>query len=358
MERILVLPGDGIGPEVTREAQRVLEAVAPRHGLKLAFEEAPIGGNSIDAHGTPLRDDVLDTARECRAVLLGAVGGPKWDDLPVPERPERGLLRMRKELGLYANLRPATVFPALADASTLRRDVVDGIDMLVLRELTGGLYFGEPRGRSSEGGVRSARNCMVYDEHEVTRITRVGFEAARKRRSHVTHVHKANVLEVSQLWVEVVDEVAVDYPDVELVHQLVDSCAMLLVRDPARFDVIVTGNMFGDILSDQAAMITGSLGMLPSASLGDGGVGLYEPVHGSAPDIAGQDRSNPLATILSAAMLLEHTFGAIDAAREIEAAVTAVLDGGHRTGDLVLPGEQRETIGCSAMGDRVLEALG
>ncbi len=358
MERILVLPGDGIGPEVTREARRVLEAVTPRHDLKLEFEEAPIGGNSIDAHGTPLRDDVLETARGCRAVLLGAVGGPKWDALPVPERPERGLLRMRKELGLYANLRPATVFPALADASTLRRDVVEGIDMLVLRELTGGLYFGEPRGRSEAGGLRSARNCMVYDEHEVARITRVGFEAARKRRKHLTHVHKANVLEVSQLWVEVVDEVAKEYPDVELAHQLVDSCAMLLVRDPARFDVIVTGNMFGDILSDQAAMITGSLGMLPSASLGDGGVGLYEPVHGSAPDIAGQDRANPLATILSAAMLLEHTFGEIAAAREVEAAVTSVLEAGHRTADLVLPGERRETIGCSEMGNRVLEALG
>lgn len=357
MERILVLPGDGIGPEVTREAVRVLDRAAAKHDLKLGFEEDQIGGNSIDDYGTPLRDEVLDTARACRAVLLGAVGGPKWDALSVSTRPEHGLLRMRKELGLYANLRPATVFPALVNASSLRPEVIEGIDILVLRELTGGIYFGEPRGREVRDGVRVGFNSMFYDEHEIARITRTGFEAARRRRKHLTHVHKANVIEVSQLWVEVVDEVAVDYPDVELAHQLVDSCAMLLLREPKRFDVIVTGNMFGDILSDEAAMITGSLGMLPSASLGDGGVGLYEPVHGSAPDIAGQDLANPLATILSAAMLLEHTFGAIAAAREIEAAVTDVLEAGYRTGDLVLPGETRDTIGCRAMGDQVLARL-
>jgi len=357
VDRIVVLPGDGIGPEVTQEAQRVLELVAGRHGLALSFEEALIGGASIDANETPLTDDVVAQCRGARAVLLGAVGGPKWDDMPTDTRPEKGLLRIRKELGLYANLRPATVFPALVGASTLRPEVVDGIDMLVVRELTGGLYFGEPRGRSVEGGKRVGRNTMVYDEDEVARISRVGFESARIRRKHLTHVHKANVLDVSQLWMEVVEEVAKDYPDVELAHQLVDSCAMLLVKDPRRFDVIVTGNMFGDILSDQAAMITGSLGMLPSASTGDGGIGLYEPVHGSAPDIAGQDKSNPLAAILSAAMLLEHSLGAIEPAVEIREAVSRVLEAGHRTGDLVLEGEKREVIGCRAMGDRVLEQI-
>jgi 3-isopropylmalate dehydrogenase len=355
--RILVLAGDGIGPEVTREARRVLEALAPRHALALAFEEHPIGGVSIDAHGTPLRDAVVERARASQAVLLGAVGGPKWDAMPVDRRPEKGLLRIRKELGLFANLRPATVFPALAAASTLRPEIVAGVDLLVVRELTGGLYFGEPRGRALERGRRVARNTLVYDEEEVARITRAAFEAARGRRKHVTHVHKANVLETSQLWVEVVEEVAKEFPDVALAHQLVDSCAMLLVRDPRRFDVIVTENLFGDILSDEAAQITGSLGMLPSASLGAGGIGLYEPVHGSAPDIAGKDVANPLAAILSAALLLEHSLGAHAAAEEIRAAVTAVLEAGHRSADLLLPGEQRETLGCSAMGDRVLQAL-
>jgi len=275
MNRVLLLPGDGIGPEVTAQARRVLEAAGSAHGLDLELSEALIGGASIDAHGSPLTDEVVARARDSRAVLLGAVGGPKWDAMAVDVRPEKGLLRIRKELGLFANLRPASVFPALADASSLRREVVDGIDLLVVRELTGGIYFGEPRGRALVSGRREARNTMVYDEVEIARIARVAFESARRRRSHLTHVHKANVLEVSQLWMEVVDEVAKDYGDVELVHQLVDSCAMLLVRDPARFDVLVTGNLFGDILSDEAAMITGSLGMLPSASLGEGGIGLY-----------------------------------------------------------------------------------
>ncbi len=357
MDRIMLLPGDGIGPEVTAQARRVLEAVAARFELKLEFEEESIGGASIDAYGTPLGDEVVAAARASRAVLLGAVGGPRWDGLPVDVRPEKGLLRIRKELGLFANLRPASVFPALLDASTLRREVVEGIDLLVVRELTGGIYFGEPRGRAVEEGRRIARNTMVYDEEEVRRIARVAFESARRRRRHVTHVHKANVLEVSQLWVEVVDEVASEFPDVELAHQLVDSCAMLLVRDPRRFDVLVTGNLFGDILSDEAAMITGSLGMLPSASLGRGGIGLYEPVHGSAPDIAGRDAANPLAAILSAAMLLEHSLERPDAAAALREAVTRVLGAGHRTADLVLPGEARETIGCRAMGDRVLAEL-
>ncbi len=357
MSRILLLPGDGIGPEVVREARRVLDVVSEKFDLKLEYEEGLIGGSAIDAEGTPLSDETVARARGCQAVLLGAVGGPKWDALPVDTRPEKGLLRIRKELGLFANLRPAKVFPALAAASSLRPEVVDGIDLLVVRELTGGIYFGEPRGRALVDGHREARNTMVYDEIEIARITRVAFEAAQGRRQHLTHVHKANVLEVSQLWMEVVDEVAKDFPDVTLAHQLVDSCAMLLVREPARFDVMVTGNLFGDILSDEAAMITGSLGMLPSASLGEGGVGLFEPVHGSAPDIAGQDAANPLATILSAAMLCEHSLNAPEAARAIEGAVSAVLGAGHRTGDLVLEGDTTETIGCRRMGDLVLEQL-
>jgi 3-isopropylmalate dehydrogenase len=357
LSRILLLPGDGIGPEVTREAQRVLEAAAGRFDLKLEFETGRIGGAAIDADGTPLSDEVVATARRCRAVLLGAVGGPKWDGLAVDVRPEKGLLRIRKELGLFANLRPAKMVPALVDASSLKPEVVSGLDLLVVRELTGGIYFGEPRGREVKGGVRSARNTMVYDENEIARIARVAFESARKRRGEVTHVHKANVLEVSQLWVEVVEEVAADYPDVKLAHQLVDSMAMLLLRNPRDYDVIVTGNLFGDILSDEAAELTGSLGMLPSASLGEGGVGLYEPVHGSAPDIAGQDKANPLAAILSVAMLLEHSLDAVPAAAAVRDAVAAALADGHRTADLA--GRDRAgAIGCRAMGDIVVAKLG
>ncbi len=352
-----MLPGDGIGPEVTEQARRVLVAAGKQAGLEFEFVEELIGGCSIDAHGTPLRDEVIEACRASRAVLLGAVGGPQWDDLPVDARPEKGLLGIRKALGLFANLRPAAVLPALVDASALRREIVEGVDILVVRELTGGIYFGEPRGRSGEPGQRTAINAMVYHEYEVERIARVAFEQARIRRNHLTHVHKANVLEVSQLWVEVVNEVAKDYADVELVHQLVDSCAMLLVQEPRRFDVIVTGNLFGDILSDEAAMITGSLGMLPSASLAVGGFGLFEPVHGSAPDIAGKDVANPLAAIQSVAMLLETTFEAKDAAAAIRKAVSDVLEAGHRSGDLLLPGETRETVGCQRMGELVLEAL-
>jgi len=370
-ERILALPGDGIGPEVVAEALRALEAAAARAGLALAVESDLVGGASIEKRGTPLADAVLARARNCRAVLLGAVGGPAWDALPVAQRPERGLLRLRRELGLFANLRPASVFPALASASTLRPEVTRGIDLLVVRELTGGIYFGEPRGRSFAGGLRSARNTMVYDESEIARIARVAFAAARGRRRQLTHVHKANVLEVSQLWMEVVEEVAKDFADVSLQHQLVDSCAMLLVRDPARFDVLLTGNLFGDILSDEAAMITGSLGMLPSASLGQGGLGLYEPVHGSAPDIAGRDLANPLAAILSAAMLLEHSLAQPAAAQLLRRAVAAALDSGARTADLLpeaAPGESGASgepgasgaggaLGCRAMGDLVLAEL-
>ena len=357
MTRILLLPGDGVGPEVTAEARRVLDAVAHRFGLDLAFDEALIGGASIDTCGSPLSDAVIERARACRAVLLGAVGGPRWDDRPVDTRPEKGLLRLRKELGLFANLRPARMFPALAGASTLRREVVEGIDLLVVRELTGGIYFGEPRGVALVEGRREARNTMVYDEVEIARIARVAFEAAGRRRRELCHVHKANVLEVSQLWVSVVEEVATDYPEVRLSHQLVDSMAMLLLRSPGDYDVIVTGNLFGDILSDEAAMITGSLGMLPSASLGEGGIGLYEPVHGSAPDIAGKDAANPLAAILSAAMLLEHSLEAPEAAQAVREAVAGVLSAVHRTADLVAAGEGTPITGCRAMGDLVVAKL-
>ena len=357
MMRIALLAGDGIGPEVTLQARRVLASAAAKHGLSLCFEEGLIGGCSIDAHGTPLTDAVVALCRESQAVLLGAVGGPKWDDLGIDRRPEKGLLRIRQELGLFANLRPASVFPALVAASSLRPEIVEGIDMLVVRELTGGLYFGEPRGIDRSGPQRVARNTMVYSEFEIERIARVAFESAMRRRRQVCHMHKANVLDVSQLWVEVVEEVAKDFPEVELDHQLVDSGAMFLVKDPRRFDVIVTGNMFGDILSDEAAMVTGSLGMLPSASLGEGGIGLYEPVHGSAPDIAGQDAANPLAAILSTAMLLEHSLGAPETAHSIRQAVTTVLEAGHRSADLILEGEARPAVGCVAMGDLVVEAL-
>jgi 3-isopropylmalate dehydrogenase len=355
--RIVVLPGDGIGPEVIRQARRVLEVAAARHGIELSFEDGLIGGASIEAHGTPLTDAVVVRCRAARAVLLGAVGGPRWDRMPVDVRPEKGLLRIRKELGLFANLRPASVFPALVGASTLRPEIVEGIDMLVVRELTGGLYFGEPRGIDRSGPERVGRNSMVYSDVEIERITRVAFESAMRRRRHVCHMHKANVLEVSQLWIEVVEEVAKDFPAVTLDHQLIDSGAMFLVKDPRRFDVIVTSNMFGDILSDEAAMVTGSLGMLPSASLGAGGIGLYEPVHGSAPDIAGRDVANPLAAILSAAMLLEHSFDAPAAAASVRRAVESVLDAGHRSADLVLPGERRVAVGCEAMGALVLAQL-
>ncbi len=335
----------------------MLESAAAGHGLSLSFEEGLIGGCSIDAHGTPLTDDVVARCRDSQAVLLGAVGGPEWDDLSVDVRPEKGLLRLRQELGLFANLRPASVFPALVAASSLRPEIVEGIDLLVVRELTGGLYFGEPRGIDRSGPERVGRNTMVYSDVEIERIARVAFESATRRRRQLCHMHKANVLEVSQLWVEVVEEVAKDFPDVELDHQLVDSGAMFLVKEPRRFDVIVTGNMFGDILSDEAAMVTGSLGMLPSASLGAGGIGLYEPVHGSAPDIAGQDAANPLAAILSVAMLLEHSLDAPEAARGVRDAVAAVLAAGHRSADLILDGEERPVLGCVAMGDLVVEAL-
>jgi len=352
---VLVLPGDGIGIEVTEEAVKVLKAVAPGHGLTFNLSTALVGGAAIDREGAPVSDETIKMASKADAVLLGAVGGPRWDDLPTEKRPEKGLLGMRKILDLFANLRPAQVFEPLASASTLKPEVVKGIDLLVVRELVSDLYFGEPRGirRTAEG--REGFNTMRYLDWEVERVARKAFEIAMGRRRKVTSVDKANVLETSGLWREVVLEVARDFPDVELDHMYVDNCSMQLIRNPAQFDVIVTGNIFGDILSDEAAMLTGSIGMLPSASLGDG-VALYEPVHGSAPDIAGQGKANPLAMILSAAMMLELSCQAPEAAAAVRRAVNRVLEEGYRTGDIAEDGSR--VVSCTEMGDLVAERLG
>ncbi|MGC4046618.1 MAG: 3-isopropylmalate dehydrogenase [Armatimonas sp.] len=350
MPKIAVLPGDGIGPEIVAQAVRVLKAVAP----DVEATEALVGGAAYDATSHPLPPDTLALCHDSDAVLLGAVGGPKYDAIPDPNlRPERGaLLPLRKHLGLYANLRPAILYPALAGASSLKAEIVaGGLDILIVRELTGGLYFGEPK---SNDGEKAIDTC-VYTKPEIERIARVGFEAARKRGKKLCSVDKQNVLRTSVLWRDTVTAMASEYLDVELSHMLVDNCAMQLVRNPAQFDVIVTENLFGDILSDEASMLTGSLGMLPSASLGSGTFGLYEPCHGSAPDIAGKGVANPLATILSLAMLLRYSLGREESAAEIEKAVEAVLGQGLRTPDIVAPGEI--SIGTLAMGDAVLEAL-
>lgn len=352
--RILVLPGDGVGTEVVPAAVRVLERVAARHRLALDLAEGRIGGASLDADGVPIRPAVLKQARASDAVLMGAVGGPRWDALPSHLRPEQALLALRKGLGAFANLRPARVVSCLAGASPLKREVVQGTDLLIVRELTGDLYYGTPR------GIRKGRdpvgvNTMTYRASEIRRVARVAFDLARGRRRHVVSVDKANILETSQLWRSVVETVAKDYPDVRLDHLYVDNCAMQLIRDPRRFDVVLTGNLFGDILSDEAAMVTGSIGMLPSASIG-GRTGLYEPVHGSAPDIAGKDRANPLATILTVAMLLRHSLALPAAALEIERAVEAVLEEGYRTADLAAGGGR--LVGTREMAERVLDALG
>lgn len=353
---ILLLPGDGIGPEIVAEACRVLEYLRDQQGLELVLEEAPIGGAAVDAEGVPLPDSTLQAARAADAVLLGAVGGPKWDALPPEQRPEKGLLGIRAGLGLYANLRPALLYPQLADASSLKPELVSGLDLMIVRELTGGIYFGEPRGvRTLDSGERQGYNTLVYSESEVERIGRVAFETARKRGGRLCSVDKANVLEATRLWREVIIRMSADYPDVELEHMYVDNAAMQLVRTPKQFDVMVTTNMFGDILSDAAAMLTGSIGMLPSASLNADGVGMYEPIHGSAPDIAGQGLANPLATILSVAMLLRYSLAREDLAVQIEAAVDKVLDQGFRTPDIHTPGKQE--VGTAAMGDAVLAAL-
>jgi len=353
--KIAILPGDGIGPEIVGQAQAVLAALAAE-GLPLATETAPIGGAGYDAAKAPLPDATLALAERSDAVLLGAVGGPQYDRLPRAMRPEQGLLAIRKRLGLFANLRPALLFPELAAVSTLKPEVVAGLDLLVVRELTGDIYFGQPRGRrTNAAGEAEGFDTMHYAESEIRRIAKVGFETARRRQKKLCSVDKANVLDTSILWRETVTALGREYPDVALSHMYVDNAAMQLVRNPRQFDVIVTGNMFGDILSDEASMLAGSIGMLPSASLDANGKGLYEPIHGSAPDIAGKDRANPLATILSVAMMFRHTFARADVAARIEAAVRAVLARGLRTGDIALPGER--VVGTREMGAAVVAAL-
>lgn len=353
--KICVLPGDGIGVEIMAQAVRVLKAL----DLKCELENALLGGCAVDATGSPFPEATQKLAKEADAVLLGAVGGPKWDVLPREQRPERGLLGIRKHLGLFANLRPAVLYPELANASTLKPEVVAGLDIMIVRELTGDIYFGQPRGietREVDGSTqRVGFNTMIYSESEIRRIGRVAFEAARRRHKKLCSVDKMNVLETTQLWRDVMIELASDYPDVELSHLLVDNAAMQLVRNPKQFDVMVTGNMFGDILSDEASMLTGSIGMLPSASLNESNKGMYEPCHGSAPDIAGQNLANPLATILSVAMMLRYTFAMEDRAAQIETAVKKVLAQGYRTGDIFEPGTLR--VGTKEMGDAVLAAL-
>ncbi|MFO7553219.1 MAG: 3-isopropylmalate dehydrogenase [Haliea sp.] len=354
--RILVLPGDYIGPEIMAEAVTVLETVDRRFGLDLELEHGLLGGAALDEHGVPLPEQTLASARAADAILLGAVGGPKWDNVERHLRPERGLLGLRSALELFGNLRPAILYPQLAAASSLKPDIVAGLDILIVRELTGGIYFGEPRGiRTLENGERQGFNTYIYSESEIRRIGHLAFQLARQRSHRLCSVDKSNVLEVTVLWREVMEEVGREYPDVELSHMYVDNAAMQLVRAPKQFDVLVTGNMFGDILSDAAAMLTGSIGMLPSASLDKNGRGMYEPCHGSAPDIAGQGKANPLATILSVAMMLRYTLAAPAAAAAIEDAVSAVLDQGLRTADI--HGEGMTPVSTREMGAAVVAAL-
>jgi len=352
---IAVLPGDGIGPEIIAQALRVLE-VLKKEGLDMTFTEAPLGGQAYDQFGHPYPEFTQDICRKADAVLLGAVGGPQYDTLDRPLRPERGLLAIRKDLGLFANLRPAVLFPELANASTLKPEVVAGLDIMIVRELTGDVYFGQPRGmRTNEQGVREGFNTMIYSEPEVRRIAHVAFEIAMKRGKKLCSVDKANVLETTEFWKEIVIDVAKEYPEVELSHMYVDNAAMQLIRNPKQFDVMVTGNIFGDILSDEASMLTGSIGMLASASLNESKKGLYEPSHGSAPDIAGKNLANPIATILSAAMMLRYSFDNEAAATRIENAVKKVLAAGYRTGDIYEEGTKK--VSCSEMGDQIVSAM-
>ncbi len=354
--KICLMPGDGIGPEIVTQAVRVLEKVAAKFGHSVETQEALIGGAAIDAVGSPLPEATIAACKAADAVLLGAVGGPKWDTIDPAIRPEKGLLGIRKALGLFSNLRPAVLFPELAAASYLRPDIIgQGLDIMVVRELTGGAYCGEPRGKTVINGERAAFNTMIYSESEIERIVRVACEIARKRGKKLCSVDKANVLDVSRLWREVAIRTAAEYPDVELSHMYVDNAAMQLIRDPSQFDVIVTENLFGDILSDEASIITGSIGMLPSASMGTGRPALFEPIHGSAPDIAGQDVANPLATILSVSMMLRFAFGLEAEAAAIDAAVKSVLAQGYRTGDIYV-GEGTK-VGCRAMGSLVVDAI-
>jgi 3-isopropylmalate dehydrogenase len=355
-KKIVVVPGDGIGVEVTDVALDVLRNLCASEGIEIETETFHIGGASLDAYDTPLRDDVLEACKKSDAVLLGAVGGPKWDNLPSHKRPEQALLALRKGLGLYNNLRPVKVYPALVEASTLREEVVSGVDLLVVRELTGGLYFGQPKEvtpHEATGGERAV-DTMLYHTFEIERIVRAGFEAAQKRRNRLTSVDKANILATSQLWRKTVERIAPEYPDVEVDHMLVDNCAMQLVRNPKQFDVIVTENMFGDILSDEAAMLTGSIGMLPSASIGDG-TALYEPVHGSAPDIAGKNIANPIATIASVAMMLRFSLNLPKLADKLEIAIEDVLNEGYRCADLT-QGAQK-VVGTREMADLISQRV-
>ena len=350
--KITVLPGDGIGPDIVREAVKVLDAVAKKFGHTMVYDYQLMGGIAYDKTGNPLPEETMTSALQSDAVLLGAVGGTQWDGLKGDVRPEAALLGIRKGLGLFANIRPAKIYPALSAACPLKQEIIgdDGLDIVIIRELTGGIYFG-PRGRKVEDGVESAWDTMLYNENEVRRIARVAFESARKRHKLVTNVDKANVLEVSRMWRKVVEEVSKEYPDVELNHLYVDNAAMQLVRNPKQFDVIVTGNCFGDILSDEASQITGSIGMLPSASMGEGTRGMFEPIHGSAPDIAGQDKANPIATILSAAMMFTYSLNGLDEAACIEKAVDEVLNEGYRTADIYEEG--CKLVGTKEMGDRI-----
>ncbi|MCL7461738.1 3-isopropylmalate dehydrogenase [Pseudomonas sp. NW5] len=355
-KQILVLPGDGIGPEIVAEAVKVLEVANDKYSLNVELSYDELGGAAYEKYGSPLADETLARARTADAILLGAVGGPQWDNLDRPLRPEMGLLKIRSQLGLFGNLRPALLYPQLAGASTLKPEIVAGLDILIVRELTGGIYFGSPReSRVLENGERMAFDTLPYSESEIRRIAKVGFDMAMLRNKKLCSVDKANVLESSRLWRAVVEEVAKDYPEVELSHMYVDNAAMQLVRAPKQFDVIVTDNMFGDILSDEASMLTGSIGMLPSASLDANNKGMYEPCHGSAPDIAGQGIANPLATILSVSMMLRYSFGEVVAADAIEHAVGKVLDQGLRTGDIWSEGCQK--VGTREMGDAVVAAL-
>jgi len=354
--KILVLPGDGIGPEIIAEAVKVIQALNNRHHLDLEIVQGLIGGSAYESTGTPLPDSTLETALDCDAVLLGAVGGPKWESIERVNRPERGLLAIRAGMGLYANLRPARLYPSLAEASTLRAEVVADLDILIVRELTGGIYFGQPRGiRKTAEGLREGYNTLVYNEAEIRRIAEMAFQVAGKRNGRVCSVDKANVLEATELWREIVTEVSADYPEITLQHMYVDNAAMQLVRDPRQFDVIVTTNMFGDILSDLASMLTGSIGMLPSASINASRQGLYEPIHGSAPDIAGQNKANPLATILSLAMLFRYSLEQDEVANRIEKTVQSVLNDGLRTADIHKSGMR--LVSTSEMGDAVVAAI-
>lgn len=355
MYKIAVLAGDGIGPEVMAEAVKVLHAVEKKFNLKFDFHEGLAGGAAIDAYGMPLPESTVKLCEECDAILFGAVGGPKWDGLESPLRPEKAILGLRKHFGLYANLRPALLFPALLSASPIKREIIEKLDLLIVRELTGGLYFGTPKGREESAGIVRAFDTMVYTRDEIERVAHIAFKAAQKRKKHVVSVDKANVLETSRLWREVVERTAEGYPDVQLSHMYVDNCSMQMVVNPGQFDVILTENTFGDILSDESAVLTGSIGMLPSASLGDKKPYLYEPTHGSAPDIAGTGRANPIACILSACLMLEYSFEATNASNAVRQAVTRALDEGYRTYDI--KAETGKSVSTEEMGDIIVNFI-